>query len=339
MKLSLAVALSGLLMAGAAHADLVIDAGKKPIAQPVVRADGNLTPGASQAPRELPAERVVGKVTQVGSPNAAEQGAVVQGWADRVALSDALRQILPSGFSVIPDDQFRMDRQVSWEGGQSWIAVLDHMTRLYSFNVTVDWARHQIRLSPLTPPQASALAAAQHTTGLAPIQAAPPVTARPSSCITGCSQSVTVRTGSSASSAPVQAAPVAQAWILDPARSLKENVEAWGKQAGWVVKWDAVDYRVPAKVALRGSFDAPDGPVATLVKAYEKADQPITAHLTTMDHVLSVTNKNYQPSSVVPLSGDADVSRMLDSSRSPSGPDKSTEDRADDRAEEARNSR
>lgn len=329
MRKSLVVALSGLLLATAAHADLVIDnGGKKVVAHPVMSGQPSHPTTVAQ---ELPVEHVVGHVTQVGKPIPSEASATVQGWADQVVLKDALRQILPSGFSVIPEEQLSLNRQVSWEGGQSWITILDHMTRLYNFNVLIDWNRHQIRVSPLAPPQSHALAVAQRTTGLAPIASDSMQSHPMSTCIQGCPVHSGVVSGSMSTSkvafnhsAPVVLAPVEKTWVLDPTHDLKQNVQAWGKQAGWVVRWDAVNYKVAAKVVLHGEFAAPDGPLATLIKAYEKADQPLTAHLTTMDHVVNITNKNYQPSEVVALGQDADVSNMMNANRSPATPDNST---------------
>jgi hypothetical protein len=107
--------------------------------------------------------------------------------------------------------------------------------------------------------------------------------------------------GQPGSAAPVPPAPV-KVWTLLPTLSLRENIEAWSKKAGWTVVWEAVDYAVVAKVEFRGEFDSPEGPLAELIRAYEKSDQPIQVRLKTLDRVLHVVNKNYRPVQVEPSS-------------------------------------
>lgn len=316
MRTSLILALSGLLLATSAHADLVIDNGAKKVA-----VQNQVVPHTqySNVPQELKPEIVLGKVTQVGTPNQSVLNSVIQGWGDRVPLKDALRQIIPDGFSVMPDENLSLSKNVSWEGGQSWISLLDHMTRLYDFNVTINWNSHQISLFPVTPALAKSLAIAQRTTGLAPIHPLQPVPSKMPSNLTP-SVAPLHPTASVAAYPVVANSNPVESWVLDPNKTLKENVEAWGKKAGWTVVWNAVDYNVAAKVVLHGSFSSNEGPIATLMKAYEKTKQPLLAHLTSMDHVLNITNKNYQPSEVISLGDDPNVSPMLNANRQPNRP-------------------
>ena len=323
MRKSLFVALSGLFLVTSAHADLVIDNGAKKAPKPVqpqLTIQSGVQSGV-QAPEELVSEHVYGKVIEIGTPDKAIQSRLIQGWGDNVALKDALRQVLPSGFSVTPDERLNMDKKVSWEGDQPWVVVLNHMTHMYDFNVTVDWTHRQILVSPVAPPQAHSLAVAQHTTGLTPIVATPVYATSTASTASNMnsnmnSKKLAVTGFKTVSSQPISPAPVEKSWVLNPNQTLKENVEAWGKQAGWTVKWNAVDYKVIAKVVLHGDFTAKNGPIATLMSAYEKADQPLVANLTTMDHVLDVENKNYEPSQVITLDSDPNALNLMDATRS-----------------------
>jgi len=98
--------------------------------------------------------------------------------------------------------------------------------------------------------------------------------------------------------APVAVAPV-QTWRLDPAKTLKQNVEGWAKQAGWNrVVWEGADYPIAAPAVFSGRFDAQDGPLAQLIAGYADSDQPLLVHLTTQDRVIHVVNKNYTPAQV-----------------------------------------
>ena len=65
-------------------------------------------------------------------------------------------------------------------------------------------------------------------------------------------------------------------WLIDPRLSLKQNVEAWARQAGWsAVVWEAADYEMVAPAVFTGDFASKDGPLAKLISAYSKSDQPL----------------------------------------------------------------
>ena len=93
---------------------------------------------------------------------------------------------------------------------------------------------------------------------------------------------------------------VPNSWILNPAFTLKENVEIWAKKAGWTVVWDASDYPIIASTNFgTGSLEDPNGPLARLISAYERSEQPLVAELTTLDKVIYVKNKYYERNKVL----------------------------------------
>jgi hypothetical protein len=89
-----------------------------------------------------------------------------------------------------------------------------------------------------------------------------------------------------------------QEWTLSPALTLRENVEAWAKKVGWKLVWSAADYPIAAEAKFYGDFTSPDGPLSRLISAYEGSDQPLIARLSTLDKVVNVVNKNYNPAEV-----------------------------------------
>jgi hypothetical protein len=59
---------------------------------------------------------------------------------------------------------------------------------------------------------------------------------------------------------------------------------------------------VVAPATFTGQFDAPDGPLSSLIDGYAQSDQPLLVKLTTMDRVVHVSNKGYQPVEVEAVS-------------------------------------
>lgn len=94
-------------------------------------------------------------------------------------------------------------------------------------------------------------------------------------------------------SGPVLVPSEITSWELNPNLSLKENVEAWAKIAGWTVSWDGVDYPVTARTVLNGKFDDADGPLKQLAAAYLNAEQPLAIHLKEGNKVVRVENLHY----------------------------------------------
>lgn len=104
-------------------------------------------------------------------------------------------------------------------------------------------------------------------------------------------------------SASTQPNSMNQTWVLDPAFSLRENVEAWAKQAGWnKVIWSAADYPIMAPAQFTGHFASQTGPIAQVVAAYDSSEQPLQARLSVKDKVIEVRNKYYDRATVSPIS-------------------------------------
>ena len=220
-----------------------------------------------------------GRIIEMGGSGDSSLAQPLRGWANDIPLQMALSQVIPQDWSI----QARgvdIGKPVSWRGNKPWIEILSDLTRTGRFNANVVWDRKLVVVFPV---------GAVDGTALAPIAPRPPVLVATSV------QTVT----------PIMVAPVMMAssmtWKIDPALTLRGNIEAWTKQAGWnTVVWEAADYPMVAPAIFHGEFTSPEGPLAKLVDAYRDSDQPLEVNLSTMDKVVHVTNKNYQVPTVAP---------------------------------------
>lgn len=322
-----------LLVALPSHAGLVIDPAPVPVKPVSAQTSPSQAPpranytfgGRSDPATRLPASAVsyaqVDRVIETGGPRPEGANTPVQGWADNLPLDLALTQIVPSGWSIYADgvDGAKM---VSWSGGRPWTQLLGDLAYRGGFAANVQWDTRRVVLyrAGQPAPAASALIAARVVRGQAlnASDVAVDAPAQPLRIATGvatgvpcCGATPIHSAGNLASGqpavviapvrAPIQAAPAAK-WLIDPRLSLKQNVEAWAKQAGWsAVVWEAADYQMVAPAVFEGDFTASDGPLAKLISAYSKSDQPLQVKLSTQDRVVHVTNKNYQPAVVAPM--------------------------------------
>jgi hypothetical protein len=201
-------------------------------------------------------------VTQIGSPAMAQP--VVRGMAKEVSLLTALKQIVPQGWRAKRVGAVSVDQMVAWRGdGRSWVAVLQDVAVAGNFNATVDWERREVSVGPAASKSAQAWSA--HGGAVSVVAVAP------------------------------QSAPAIKTWTLVPSLTLRENVEAWGKLAGWDVSWVAADYGVTTAVSLTGAIDDEvSGPIPQLAAAYETADQPLEFKFYAGNRVVRVQNATYK---------------------------------------------
>jgi hypothetical protein len=236
---------------------------------------------ASAVPVSVPSE-----VVEVGTRPAFIRAP--KGWADGVPLSVALRQVVPAEYSVV-SDKVDTAKAVSWSGDRPWNDVLGALARNAHVHIAILWDSKTVTVVPDTQPALVVLPAAKPVfVAIAP--------AHPVVVSTVPEEAVVTRP------LPV-AVPMVQTWRLDPNKTLRENVDAWVKQAGWnKLVWEGADYPIYGAATFVGAFDAPDGPLAKLIDGYAQSQQPLLVRLTTMDRVVHVYNKNYQPVEVESIS-------------------------------------
>lgn len=86
-------------------------------------------------------------------------------------------------------------------------------------------------------------------------------------------------------------------WKVSPKMTLRENLDAWSKRAGWNLVWDEnlkIDYPIVHGAVLTGDFIGEGGVVDTLLYSMRFAEKPLTAKFHTKNKVLFVTEAGYR---------------------------------------------
>jgi len=248
----------------------------------------------------------VGRLVQLGEPQGNLQP--LKGFAKDLPLITVLKQITPNGWVVkkndTADNRLNVQQLVSWQGGQSWVDTLSDVSANYSVNTLVNWNAKEIVLSPVAqaPVKKEGVFTTERVTatntnvsgdnlGTVSVVKEPTKTSifelagtETSNVTVGSSQAPEIKEVVTSMPAPVKtievapvAAPVAS-WTLSSDKSLKENVIAWGKVAGYKVVWNGEDYPVDETRGLSGEFDGDNGPIKQLASDYgpkSRVQQPL----------------------------------------------------------------
>ncbi|MFA6279410.1 MAG: TcpQ domain-containing protein [Bdellovibrionales bacterium] len=216
--------------------------------------------------------------------------AVVKGFADRVPLSVALRQILPPeiGFSVAQD--VSLGTLVSWRGGAPWRQVLTDMLLPAGLTISEQGqmvhvlhvaGNQDITLAPNKPlpPVSEAGKPLSLLPSVLPVAPPKTVGAAPASLASSSGYlSVPSSALSSGSRAPLvmsdSRVSSSGAWVANSGDMLKKTLETWGRSANVEVSWQAeYDYPIQASVSLSGDFE---GAVRSLLSGFQDAKpQPV----------------------------------------------------------------
>ena len=101
----------------------------------------------------------------------------------------------------------------------------------------------------------------------------------------------------SAEMAQKLAQPGNNVWVLQEGLSLRENLIAWGKIAGWEVDWSdtLVDYPIDHSATLVGQFYGKGGVVDRVLAATAQRETPLVGSFYNGNHVVVITNAGYNP--------------------------------------------
>ncbi len=250
------------------------------------------------APESLALERP----NALKAPSVSVSSGDVQGFANNVPLSVALRQILPRdiGFSVAQD--VSLGTLVSWTGGAPWRDVLRSMLAPQKLTIKEDGTLvhvvHQpnavkpisssasiMKSAPIVPkismqsrtqpvalaPQAKTLPVYVPVKAQAPRAAMRPMYAAPKS---------TMKT---IGYLPVATAAVPaqnhtnQAWVAHKGQMLRSVLMEWGRRANVDVSWQAeYDYPFQASVSVMGTFE---DAARKLLSGFQEADPKPVGYL------------------------------------------------------------
>lgn len=194
---------------------------------------------------------------------------VVEGFADNVPLSVALRQIVPQthGFSV--DQGVDMNRLVSWRGGQNWQQVLETSLKAVGLKSVVDG--QMVRITSLS------------DVPMPVVTAAPPVPVMQSS-VDAVPGATDIKINSvepaivSTAAAPVAPAVVTddfqpsydgKSWRAEAGRNLRDVLAEWSRQENVELVWSSdYDFPIEASLTAQGSFEEA---VRQVLRSFAKA--------------------------------------------------------------------
>lgn len=149
---------------------------------------------------------------------------ILKGGGRDIDLSDMLRAVVPSSYHVEMGD-VDPTQHVSWHGGLPWDTVLENaMKPVTTVHVTFDWGRKVVSFSQMAVPK----------------KAAPgPV----------------IAAAGASSASPDPTIVPKQVWTLRQGYPIGQELEGWGKRAGWTVVWGLQrDVVAPSTTSFEGDF-------------------------------------------------------------------------------------
>jgi len=228
--------------------------------------------------------KLTSRITQTGEqPDALP---IVRGMGRDVTLEDALRQILPAGWSAYSDQDMPLNQRVSWNGSRSWPHILHSVLVDLDMRANVDWRLKEVMFfvpapkEQLTLPVSNAPGVEVRAVGVAPALAASAATGGSVSPSTA--PAPVQRAQAQAKIEPAKPAVVPEVvWKLSPDHMLRENIRRWAAAANWTLVWNAVqgdrviDYPVDAAAEYTGELIGVSGAIARVISAYYDADYPL----------------------------------------------------------------
>lgn len=203
----------------------------------------------------------------------------VNGSGVSVTLDDAVRQIVPRGWSVFTDSEEALERTASWASDDKpWPYALDQVLLALNMEASIDWEHHSIEIFASRKPSKIAPAAPENPADLASPAAAAAVKLEPSK---------------------PAAAPVYR-YTMRKGDRLSVAIEQLVKDAGWTsLKWNAydqvkakiVDYAIEEDVEFSGDILGKTGIIARVIGAYSDAERPLSVEFFGGNKVVEVRLK------------------------------------------------
>lgn len=260
------------------------------------------------------------RVVEIGFSK--DNAKALKGFATGLPLVEVLKQITPNGWIVKKNDtaESRVDvnKLVSWTGGSAWNITLEGIVRQANTNAIIDWDKKEVTLIAvpsvttktvtITNVKENSQGASKKEDGVSVFELEG-TTTKTETIVSGESNyknspSIVIENESTktvsqvvtnvvATEKPTQ--EVAQSWVLDAGKSLKQNVLAWGKQAGYKVEWIGEDYNVDSGTMF-GEFESETGPIRQLSLDYgpESRLQKPLSFVFYQNRVLVVEDMKYE---------------------------------------------
>lgn len=208
---------------------------------------------------------------------------VIRGMGRDVTFEDALRQILPAGWSAYSDQDLPMEQKVNWSGNRTWPMVLHTLLNDKDMRAHVDWKNQEVMFfvpaakEEVTKPViADAKGVEVRAVDAKPVDKIAEVKEADKPLATEAAKPV-----AQADVKPAKVEVREVVWTLSPDHTLRENLRRWATAANWNLVWNAVngdsviDYPVDAKVEFPGELLGSSGAMAKVITAYRDADFPL----------------------------------------------------------------
>ncbi len=201
----------------------------------------------------------------LGAPGAPPVGGeVVQGFATRVPLALALRQILPGNYNFSLDPGIDANTLVSYKGGRPWGETLKGMLSSVGLDYRLAGTVVTVAHASVAPPTVDALPAPGQSPSLQvqPLRYMQP-TALPR-----------VRDAQVVTASPEKGAVNTEGWSANRGETLRKVLSNWCSRAGVELKWlSEYDYPIEASAHFSGGFEEA---VRSLFSGFDSArPQPI----------------------------------------------------------------
>lgn len=213
----------------------------------------------------------------------------IKGRGNNLPLFTVLQQIIPQNWQVDKAIDLNLNQQVSWVGGDQWYKILTRVAEDANLLIDINWDQKKVIIAKNIYSQSSMIKTNIvkdiKTTNDNKIKEVPKVETTQI-----LKQPKYQNYGNNSQS---------QTWELKSDKTLKENLDEWAKKIGWVLSWDAPDYKIVNNVTLYGALDDPEGPIARVVNSYKDAKQPLRAKINRGNKVIRIESRNYEQESVV----------------------------------------
>lgn len=295
-KVGLAIAL--LVIAPLSYAGFVFEKAAEPVAAATskMRADGRIAVATTSVGRNVnpsaPSERisklnrqridlesrVSSRITQSGNSPTELQS--LRGLGRGVTFEDALRQVLPVGWSVYSDQDAPLAKVVDWRGGRTWPMVMHAVLETMDMRAHIDWDAQELML--FVPAPVEVVEKPAEIVAQADGSAAPAATSTVSVvAVAGIVPATTVATVALATPKAPAVDVKDVVWSVKPG-NLRENLRVLAAQVGWTLVWNAtigdmtVNYDVEAPgYQFTGALIGSEGVIAKVIDLYAQAEHPL----------------------------------------------------------------
>lgn len=184
----------------------------------------------------------------------------VKGFGRNTTVHDSLRQLVPLDWKVFTEGDVDLTAVSSWKGDRSWFSILGTVFANTGIKGVLNWNTKELVLFQVQKKE------------VAPVARVTP---------------------------QHEATLTEVEWVIDPAKTLRENLDAWVKKEGWTLAWNAtyaekiVDYKMNSKIVLKGPLLGEKGALSKLVGSYADAEYPLAVEIHKTNRVIEVKILGY----------------------------------------------